>query len=159
MSALPSPEALAKVVTNVTKSMLGIVFESLLEQYKSEILLGLNERRWRVAVLPLPGTRPVTVVLAADEPGCRRIAAAFFQITAQEVDDDMVEETLGELTAIAAGLLKRALHLDGEIGKPRILKSIDRPVAFPSGPDGVVWLQAQGIGATLGFGEGLVQLA
>jgi hypothetical protein len=152
MTPLPTSEVLAKLVTNVTKTMLGISFEP--DQRHTE---PPQELRWRTAVLPIPGKRSITVGLSSDQPGCSALSAAMFQVKPAEVDDGMIEDSLRELTNITAGLVKNAVGLDQALGLPKIIKDTEHPVFKANPPNGqAVVLQAQGLGLVLWVCEGIV---
>lgn len=117
---LPTPETLATLVTNVTKTMFGITFS--LDAGRHEAWKG--EPRcpgWQAAVLPIPGTRPITVAIAADGEGCQTLAAAMFSCDPQGVDASMIRDALAEIVNIVGGQVKSALALDQALGLPKVV--------------------------------------
>jgi CheY-specific phosphatase CheX len=102
------------MVNSVTTTMMNVKFA---------LAGGSAARRvaFRRAVLPIPGTTPVSVVLACDEISCRALGAKLFCVKPGEVDVGMIEDTLRELANITAGQVKRAMALDQALGLPRIL--------------------------------------
>jgi hypothetical protein len=113
VSAFPSPDSLATMVNSVTTTMMNVKFA----------LAGSSAGRaaFRRAVLPIPGTHPVSVALACDEGSCRQLGAKLFCVKPGEVDVSMIEDTLRELANITAGQVKRAMSLDQALGLPQIL--------------------------------------
>lgn len=111
VSAFPSPDSLATMVNSVTTTMMNVRFA---------LARGSAGRAvFRRAVLPIPGTVPVSVVLACDEGSCRQLGAKLFCVKPGEVDVTMIEDTLRELANITAGQVKRAMALDQALGLPR----------------------------------------
>lgn len=76
---------------------------------------------FRRAVLPIPGTVPVAVVVSGDEASCQRLGARLFSVSPEQVDIAMMEDTLREIANITAGQVKQAMRLDQALGLPRIL--------------------------------------
>ena len=70
MTMLPPPEKLAAAVSGVTQTMLGLTF------IPDTVDTPWAELVWRAAVLPIPGSRPLTVGLSSDRPGCTTLSAA-----------------------------------------------------------------------------------
>ena len=101
------------MVNSVTTTMMNVKFA----------LAGGTAGRtaFRRAVLPIPGTNPVSVALACDEGSCRQLGAKLFCVKPGEVDVSMIEDTLRELANITAGQVKRAMALDQALGLPKIL--------------------------------------
>jgi hypothetical protein len=150
MSSLPPPDSLAKVVSNVTETMLGLTFKAVPGGQPWEDLV------WRAAVLGIPGAWPLTVGLSSDQPGCLKLAAKMFQAAPEEVADDMMSDALCELVNMTAGLLKTTLKLDQALGLPRVVPTGEPPVPpVPSDKNGVV-LQADQVGLVLWVFEGIV---
>ncbi|MFO0600758.1 MAG: chemotaxis protein CheX [Myxococcaceae bacterium] len=113
MSNFPSPDSLASMVNSVTTTMMNVKFALV----ASPALV----QPFRRAVLPIPGSVPVSVVVTGDEPSCQRLGARLFSVTPREVDVGMMEDTLRELANITAGQVKRAMALDAALGLPRIV--------------------------------------
>lgn len=129
---LPSREALAALVSNVTRTMLGI-------QLTPELALpAAPPRDPRGAVLFLPGPRPLTVALAADEPACITLAGAMFSCRPHQVDESMMCDSISELVNIVAGVTKSALALDQALGLPRLVKDASSLMA-----DETAWRSAR----------------
>ncbi len=118
---LPSPEIMAALISGVTRTMMGMTFD-LVRDAPREL--------FRAAVLPIPGARPLSLVIASDRRSCQILGAAMFGCDSQAVDDSMMEDTLTELANITAGHLKRAMSLDQALGLPRILRG-SQPAAQP----------------------------
>lgn len=113
MSNFPSPDSLASMVNSVTTTMMNVKFALV----ASPALV----QPFRRAVLPIPGSVPVSVVVTGDEPSCAALGARLFSVTPREVDVGMMEDTLRELANITAGQVKRAMALDAALGLPRIV--------------------------------------
>ena len=148
--SLPSPEKMADVVSGVTQTMLGVSFVPDTEASPWAHLV------WRAAVLPLPGSRPLTVGLSSDRPGCKTLGAKMFQVSEEEVSDEMLSDALCELVNMTAGLLKSHLKLEQALGLPRVVPENQPPIPPP--PDGVsrIVLRAEHLGLVLWGFEGLV---
>lgn len=110
---LPSPQALASMVTNVTQTMFGIKFA-----LDGGMPVG-HPLTPRAAILPVPGPRHLTVAIAADDVACRTLAAAMFYCEPVAVDASMIGDALSEMANIVAGQIKSALALDQALGLPR----------------------------------------
>ena len=125
MSAFPSPDSLATMVNSVTTTMMNVKFA---------LARGASERAaFRRAVLPIPGTTPVSIALACDEGSCRQLGAKLFCVKPGEVDVGMIEDTLRELANITAGQVKRAMALDQALGLPRILTGSETWISSVAG--------------------------
>lgn len=148
MKPLPPSDVLANLVTNVTKTMLGITFAPLPDTTPPAAL------RWRTAVLPIPGARAITVGLSSDQPGCQALSAAMFQCPAKDVDASMMDDSLRELVNITAGLVKGTLGLDQALGLPKVISSTENIHIGPPLGQSVV-LTAKGLGLVLWVCEGI----
>jgi chemotaxis phosphatase CheX-like protein len=149
MSTLPPPDTMARVVSGVTETMLGLTFRAASGGQP------WNELVWRSAVLPIPGARPLTVGLSSDQPGCVALAAKMFQLAPGEVADDMLSDALCELVNMTAGLLKANLKLEQALGLPRVVPSGQAPVPTPPPQTNNVVLRAAEVGLVLWVFEGI----
>jgi hypothetical protein len=139
---------MASLVSGVTKTMCGLVFEP-------DQVADSSSLRWRTAVLPIPGDRPLTVGLSSDEAGISALSAAMFAIPRDQVDSSMMNDSLCELVNMTAGLLKSVMSLNQALGLPKILSGPDAPpVPSPANPH-VVVLKAQALGLALWVYEGV----
>ena len=151
MLEIPSPMKLAKLVSNVTETMLGISFEPVVPQEPTPQLT------WRTVMLPIPGKHPITVGLSSDESGCVRLSSAMFQVTNAEVDSTMMNDSLMELVNMTAGLVKSTLSLDQSLGLPRVVPNNDPLVkAFQDANTHLTMLQAKEVGLMLWILQGVV---
>jgi hypothetical protein len=141
---------MAQVVSGVTQTMLGLTFHPDPERRPWDHLV------WRAAVLPIPGSRPLTVGLSTDRPGCTTLSAAMFQVPAGDVSDDMMSDALCELVNMTAGLLKSQLKLEQALGLPRVLPEGRPPVPLPPPDTNRVVLRAEKVNLVLWVFEGLV---
>jgi len=149
MQPLPTPEKMASLVSGVTKTMCGLTFEPDLGASSKEL-------RWRTAVLPIPGERPLTVGLSSDENGLSILSAAMFAVEKGEVDSSMMNDSLCELVNMTAGLLKSVMSLNQALGLPKVLAGPDTPpVPSPTNPH-VLVLRAKAAGLCLWVYEGVV---
>jgi hypothetical protein len=138
---------MASLVSGVTKTMCGLTFEPDLGASSKEL-------RWRTAVLPIAGERPLTVGLSSDESGLATLSAAMFAVEKGQVDSSMMNDSLCELVNMTAGLLKSVMSLNQALGLPRILLGPDQaPVPPPSSR--LVVLRARTLGLALWICEGL----
>jgi hypothetical protein len=141
---------MASLVSGVTKTMCGLTFEP-------DARADTSALRWRTAVLPIPGERPLTVGLSSDESGIGELSAAMFAVPRDQVDSSMMNDSLCELVNMTAGLLKSVLSLNQQLGLPKILAGADAPpVPHPSNPH-VVVLKASSLGLALWVYEGVAQ--
>jgi hypothetical protein len=151
MTTLPPPEKMARVVSGVTETLLGLTFQP------AQPDASWNDLVWRAAVLPIPGSRPLTVGLSSDRAGCTALGAAMFQVPAGEVSDDMLTDSLCELVNMTAGLLKSHLGLEQALGLPRVVPEGQPPVPPPpSAGAGRLVLRAAHLGLVLWVFEGIV---
>lgn len=120
MRNLPSPTSLATMVNSVTTTMMNVKFALVSPQPQPS-----NLQVFRRAVLPIPGSVPVAVMVAGDESSCQKLGARLFSMTAANVDVTMMEDTLRELANITAGQVKRAMAIDAALGLPKILTAAE----------------------------------
>jgi hypothetical protein len=150
MTTLPPAEKMARVVSGVTETMLGLKFQP--DQKDTP----WRELVWRAAVLPIPGKRPLTVGLSSDRDGCVALGAAMFQVPPAEVSEEMLSDSLCELVNMTAGLLKSHLGLEQALGLPRVVPQGEPPVPPPPPDAGKVVLRAEHLGLVLWVFEGIV---
>jgi CheY-specific phosphatase CheX len=148
-TALPAPEKMASMVTNVTQTMLGFSFQP------DPGRVNWGELVWRTAVLHIAGGRPVSVGISSDQNGCLQLSAAMFAVDASAVDSNMMNDALCELVNMTAGMVKGALSLKEALGLPRIVSGPDAPKPGGSDHRSVV-LKAPQVGLVLWIFEGLV---
>jgi Chemotaxis phosphatase CheX len=150
MLEIPPPLKMAKLVSNVTETMLGISFEPVLPLEPAPHLT------WRTVMLPIPGAQPITVGLSSDEPGCIKLSSAMFQVPNTEVDTSMMNDSLCELVNMTAGLLKSTLSLDQSLGLPRVVQNGD-PLkkAYDDAKTHLTLLRAKEVGLMLWILQGV----
>src|SRR5215831_1276245 len=112
-------EHVAKLVTNVTQSMLGIRFGVAPSRDAAPHLC------WRAAVLDI-GERSMSVALSSDQNGCAVLGSALFACATAAVDTSMMNDSLAELVNMTAGQIKGAMKLDQALGLPRVLEDQER---------------------------------
>ena len=103
---LPSPESLAALVTGVTETMLGIRFDLLPESREAPT------EGWRAAVIPIQGDRKLAVAVAADLSSARDLTAAIFYCEPNEVEAEMIDDALRELSNIVGGQVKVSMNVE-----------------------------------------------
>lgn len=113
MSDLIRADRVARTVSRVTTTMLGLTFRVITPDTPVE--------RWRTAVLPIPGARPVTIALSSDRRGCAALAAAMLGMDEDGLDVAMIDDFMRELVNMTAGQIKIELALDQALGLPRVL--------------------------------------
>jgi hypothetical protein len=151
MTALPTPDKLAELVSTVTTTMLGLTFHADADAAR------LPRLSWRTAVLPIPGRSPITVGLSSDESGCAALSSAMFACGAGEVDASMIDDSLCELVNMTAGLVKATMSLDQALGLPRVIGSSLGDAPGPKGGTGQsVVLKADQVGLILWICEGVL---
>lgn len=146
MKPLPDAQTLARLVSNVTSTMLGISFKPV---DAPPMMAGV----WRTALLPIPGARPVVVGLASEFQSSQRLSAAMFSCKEADVDQPMRDDSLRELANMTAGLVKSALGLDALLGLPIIKEGADVPERKPIES---VFVRAESLGLFLWVSEGAI---
>jgi hypothetical protein len=145
---LPSADVLARLVSKVTGTMCGITFEPSNEHNPSPDLC------WRVATLPIKGSRPLRVAMCSTEQAGKALGAALFQCTPSDLDQTMVDDALRELLNMAAGQISAVMKLDQALGLPEIIpgahipEKIQRAIA-----EGVVLRSAGDLGLVIWVAE------
>lgn len=147
MRPLPDPQTLARLVSNVTSTLFGVSFKPC------ETTPHPTDGQWTTALLPINGSRPMTVGLASEQGSCTRLSAKLFSCTPENVDQGMRDDSLRELANMTAGLVKSTLGLDAVLGLPRIAKGAEVP---ESQPVQRVLLSADQLGLLLWVSEGHV---
>jgi hypothetical protein len=108
-----SDAALAKLVSRVTETMLGMPLQISSTQPVEVTHSG------HAMIIDVPGPTPLRIALSADGPGASRLSAALFSCDPAQVDEAMKSDALGELLNMAAGQIKNALRVDQALGLPR----------------------------------------
>lgn len=124
MTDLLASDRLARSVSRVTATMLGLTFRAVVPQTRVDL--------WRTAVLPIPGARPITVALSSDRHGCAALTAAMLGLDQDDLGLEMIDDFMRELVNMAAGQIKLELSLNQTLGLPRVT---DGDALFAS-PDG-----------------------
>jgi hypothetical protein len=107
-------EALAGVLTNIGRVMLGLSFRAAGESAEPKNI-------WRTATLPIPGRRPLLVALSSDEAGCLALCSRMYGCAPSAVDAMMINDCMCELVNMTAGGIKTVLALDQALGLPKIV--------------------------------------
>lgn len=103
-------DRIATSLSRITTPMMGRTFLSN---------AGERPEPWRAAVLRIAGDPPLMIALSSDRTGCATLAAAMLKCDAHEVDLDMIDDFLRELVNMTAGMIRRELRIDQELGLPR----------------------------------------
>jgi hypothetical protein len=124
MSHLPSPEDLSMLVSYVFEVMLTLRCELVSRRSNTVDSVPIGDRlrglAWRTAVLPIAGSRPLTVVLSSDQQGCLSLGAALFACDKASVDQEMIDDTLRELVNMIGGQVRSAVAKEHSLGLARI---------------------------------------
>lgn len=115
MITLPTNEVVAELVSSVTKTMIGISFNT----QGSKILE--PDPTWCAAMLPVGGEHPVTFALSSDAQSCAKIGAQMFMCSPREIQSEMIADGMKELLNMTAGQMTRRLKLDQALGLPVIV--------------------------------------
>ena len=149
MTKLPEPEKLAALVSNVTQTMCGISF-GIAQPGDAAVFC------WRMALLNVPGARPLRVALYSDERGCLALGSALFDCPPDALDSSMIDDSLCELLNMAAGQIKGALALDQALGLPKIITVSDlSPRAQASLNQGVLLRSRNAVNLIIWISEGV----
>ena len=124
MTDLLASDRLARSVSRVTATMLGLTFRAVVPTTRVDL--------WRTAVLPIPGVRPITVALSSDRQGCAALTAAMLGLDQDDLGIDMIDDFMRELVNMAAGQIKIELCLNQSLGLPRVTEA-DALFASPGG--------------------------
>jgi hypothetical protein len=147
MIALPPPEEMARIVSSVTHTMLGITFEAV----RASPTAALTSR---TVMLPIPGKMPLTVGLSSDELGSIKLGSAMFSVPMKEVDGTMMDDSLLELLNMTAGLIRTVLCLDQALGLPKVIPSNDPRVVAAHAETSLTVLRAKDVGLMLWILQG-----
>jgi len=113
MSSLPDPSTLARLVSNVTETMCHASFVPAGDSERGESVCG------RMALLPIRGSRDISIVLSCDQSGARALAAGLFGCPLDEVSPEMTDDAVAELLNMVGGQITSAMSLDQALGLPR----------------------------------------
>ena len=124
MTDLLASDRLARSVSRVTATMLGLTFRPVVPATRVDL--------WRTAVLPIPGARPITVALSSNRQGCAALTAAMLGLDQDDLGIEMIDDFMRELVNMAAGQIKLELCLNQSLGLPRVTDG-DALFASPEG--------------------------
>lgn len=114
-------DRIATSLSRITTPMMGRTFLSN---------PGERPEPWRAAVLRIAGDRPLTIALSSDREGCAALAAAMLKCEEHELDVEMIDDFLRELVNMTAGVIRKELRLDHELGLPRASAGLRSDVAW-----------------------------
>jgi hypothetical protein len=112
MSKLPNLETLATLVSNVTRTMCGVVFVPGDAMARGESICR------QMVMIPLYGDPNITVVVSSDTQGSRALGAAFFGRKPAEVTPQMINDAIAELLNMVAAQISTALGSSHTLGLP-----------------------------------------
>ncbi len=112
---IPNHTTIASLVSNVTTTMLGRN-----TSVARDVRLSAHYF-FRSAVLPIPGDIDIAIAISSSRDGCIDVGAALFSVANDDVDDDMISDTLQEMANMTAGQIKSSMGLDQALGLPRIV--------------------------------------
>lgn len=111
--AMPDAATLARLVSNVTETLAGTTFSPAHDRDRGHSICG------RMVILPIPGARDISVVLASDAAGSRALAAALRGCPPDQVTPTMISDGISELLNMVAGQIQCELQIDQQLGLPR----------------------------------------
>lgn len=111
---LPDAHSLAQMVSSVTEVMCGTKFAPADDRARGNSICG------RMVLLPIQGTRDISVVLASDSAGSRALGAALFGRPADQLTATMIDDAIAEVLNMVAGQIQRAMGIDQPLGLPRV---------------------------------------
>lgn len=149
MIELPPPEKMARIISNVTETMLEITFEAAPAQTAAR-----SKLTWRTVLLPITGKVALTIGLSSDEAGCIKLGSAMFSVPPKDVDNDMMSDALKELVTMTAGLIRTTLSLDQEQNLPTVVPANDPTVVAAHSKTNLIVLRAKEAGLMLWILQG-----
>lgn len=141
--ALPEPEALARMINAVTRTMFGITFDV------SQGSVAVPSMCWRVAALTIGGHSPMRIAIASDEASCTELGSVMFGCAPDGLDDSMIEDALRELVNMAGGQIKNAVAPDVELTVPKMIEASDLLAASQDATGRDVVLRAERLALVL----------
>lgn len=114
MGALDMDE-LARVVSNVTRTMCGVSFVVGEGTDRGESICS------RMLVLPLVGLRRINIVLSCDAATARNLAAAMLRRPLPELGRREVDSALRELLGMVGGQVVNVMQVDQSLGTVRAI--------------------------------------
>jgi CheY-specific phosphatase CheX len=110
---------LARVVSNVTRTMCGVSFVVGEGADRGESICS------RMLVLPLIGLRRINIVMSCDTATARNLAASLLRRPAQQVGRAEVDAALRELLSMVGGQVVNVMQVDQTLGAIRAITLAD----------------------------------
>ncbi len=123
-----STENIEQVTTEIWTSILGLDIEYLPEGMKIEAGV-----RSMIGCIQIAGDWEGAVTLFCPETLVRKATSAMFEMPVEEVGNEEMQDTLGELTNMLAGTIKNMLPENCLISLPSVAEGIDYKVSIPGG--------------------------
>lgn len=131
-SEAPDERTLARLVSNVTETVLAIRFAP------GHLAAEAGSGHHRVVLLPIRGRRDIEVALSCDDATAEAYAAAFIGCSVEQLTRPMVDDALRELVNMVAGQIQSELHVDQRLGLPKFISPADLWQSGVSSEDAVV---------------------
>jgi hypothetical protein len=114
MGQLPTPEVLAKLASQATQMLFSVPVA-----YAGDCPPGLPEAAdGHTVIVPLIGDPLYILTATASHTGGAALAGVMFECSADEASEEMIEDSLRELTNILAGQVKSLMAQEHQIGLP-----------------------------------------
>lgn len=123
-----STESIEQVTTEIWTSILGLDIKYLPEEVKLK-----SGVRSMIGCIQIAGDWEGAVTLFCPETLVRKATSAMFEMPAEEVGDEEMQDTLGELTNMLAGTIKNMLPANCLISLPSVAEGINYKVSIPGG--------------------------
>ena len=121
-------EDVNRIITDIWTSILGFAIEFVPEG----ILIPKGERSM-VGCIQITGDWEGAVTLFCPDALVKKAAASMFGMSEDEVGDEEMQDTLGELTNMTAGNINTLLPQGCRISLPSVAEGIDYKITIPGG--------------------------
>lgn len=118
---------IAEVVGTVWESVLGSTIEP-----NDAIQFGLQPQHTYAGVVQIDGAWAGAVTVQCSEPMARRTAMCMFDIAAEDITEEELQDALGELTNMIGGNIKALLPGTCTLGIPVVVEGVDFRWRLPS---------------------------
>jgi len=123
-----SAEDINQITADIWTSTLGLDAQPMAEPPPS----GAKERSL-IGCIQIMGDWEGAVTLYCSEALAYKATASMFDMPQEEITDEELHDTLGELTNMTAGNIKTLLPGDCRISLPSVAEGIDYKVSIPGG--------------------------
>jgi len=121
-------EDINRIITDIWTSILGFEIEFV----HDGVSLPKSERSM-VGCIQITGEWQGAVTLFCPDSLVRKATASMFEMPEDEVSDDEMQDTLGELTNMTAGNINTLLPTGCGISLPTVAEGIDYKLTIPGG--------------------------